>query len=157
VNRLLASGTNPCAQDDNGMTAMHHASARGHISIVRFLLPYVQSASTIDPKDHLGQSPLDLAMNNNQGSVVALLVFNSAQDMYKADKAKKLLELSIRMGSPAAIRKIIGMKHDINMQDEECGRTPLLWSLWRHSRVASPLMLENDSSGSGCGIPKMMS
>ena len=88
---------------------------------------------------------------------MALLVFNGAQDMYKADKAKKLLELSIQMRSPAAIRKIIGIKHDINMQDEECGRTPLLWSLWRHSRVASPLMLENGSSGSRCGIPKMMS
>ncbi|KAF8250927.1 ankyrin, partial [Wilcoxina mikolae CBS 423.85] len=90
--------------------------------------------------DSEGKSPLNLAIENNDGATVALLIFNGAKD--SNDQAKKLLELSIRHGSPAAVKAMLNKGEEINFRDAETGRTPLHWSVWRDSREGSRLLLD---------------
>ncbi|KAF8537728.1 ankyrin repeat-containing domain protein [Trichophaea hybrida] len=140
VGQLLKRQTNnPESQDCYGRTAMHYASARGYTSVTRILCS-LQASKSIDIHDNEGKSPLDLAIENNYGATVALLIFNGAKD--SNDQAKKLLELSIRHGSPAAVKAMLNKGEEINFRDTETGRTPLHWSVWRDSREGSRLLLK---------------
>ncbi|KAF8531434.1 ankyrin repeat-containing domain protein, partial [Trichophaea hybrida] len=78
VTQLLKHNASILIQDYYGRTALHYASMGGHTSIVRTLSLYDQSS--IDINDRNGKSPLNLAIENDAGSVVALLFFYGAKD-----------------------------------------------------------------------------
>jgi len=138
VAQLLEKKANPNAQDCHGRTAMHYASMRGHTSVIRVLL-HARLNHSIDIEDKDGKSPLNLAMEGNNGAAVALLIFNGAKD--PDNDAKRNLEVSLRSGSSAAVKAKMDTREDINSRDNETGRTPLHWSIWRDSREGLKLLL----------------
>ena len=140
VGQLLERKANPDIQDCHGRTALHYASMRGYTSVVRALCVSPQASKSIDIQDRESKTPLDLAIENNHGATVALLIFNGAKD--SNDHAKKLLELSILHGSPAAVKAMLNKGEEINFKDEEAGRIPLHWSIWRDSREGIRLLLD---------------
>lgn len=138
VAQLLSSGAKVDILDNDGRTAIHHASIRGHTSINHILCSRTEVSGVVDMRDNTGQSPLDLAINNNDGATVALLIFYGAKDSDNY-ATKSLLEKSIRYGSPAAVKSMSPTSQYIN--SKENGRTPLHWSTWRDSREGIRVLL----------------
>lgn len=59
----------------NGKTALHFASEKGHIGVVDFLL---KNGANVDKLDAVGQSSVYMAAVNNRLSVVQLLIEQGA-------------------------------------------------------------------------------
>ena len=130
ITRLSKADANPRVQDrpDN----IHHAAKRNDTLALHSQLIHDQMKEV--NKNENDDSALKLAIQNNSGAAVGLLVFYGAND--PEGKAKKLLRWSIRLGSFAAIKAA----SDINIKDSDYGRTPLHWAVWRGSRPTLELL-----------------
>lgn len=72
VRELLASGANPCAQDDNGWTPLHFA-AQNYLPEIAALL--IQHGAAVDAQDTHGNTPLSRAVfdSRGRGEIIAVL------------------------------------------------------------------------------------
>ena len=70
VKRLLASGANVNAKNNDGETPLHWASGEGHAGMVKRLLA---SGANVNAKNKYGQTPLHVASYNGQAEVVKIL------------------------------------------------------------------------------------
>ncbi|KAF8429160.1 ankyrin repeat protein, partial [Tirmania nivea] len=72
VQKLVHSGTDANVRDMEGMTALHRASANGHVDIVRFLacVPGI----IVSSPDANHSTALHLAAHSGHARVVALLL-----------------------------------------------------------------------------------
>ncbi|XP_045318992.1 ankyrin repeat domain-containing protein 54 isoform X3 [Leopardus geoffroyi] len=71
VQQLLEDGTDPCAADDKGRTALHFASCNGNDRIVQLLLDH---GADPNQRDGLGNTPLHLAACTNHVPVITTLL-----------------------------------------------------------------------------------
>ncbi|XP_066497581.1 ankyrin repeat domain-containing protein 54 isoform X2 [Hoplias malabaricus] len=76
VRRLLQGGTDPCAADDKGRTALHFSSCNGNDSIVQLLLSHHADPNQ---RDSLGNTPLHLAACTNHVPVITTLLRGGAR------------------------------------------------------------------------------
>ncbi|KAK2829397.1 hypothetical protein Q7C36_017387 [Tachysurus vachellii] len=76
VRRLLQDGTDPCAADDKGRTALHFSSCNGNESIVQLLLSH---GADPNQRDSLGNTPLHLAACTNHVPVITTLLRGGAR------------------------------------------------------------------------------
>ena len=136
--QLLRGNADPCRRDKYGRTAMHYSALRNDTSTLHALLLHEKVSKVINAPDKYNESPLDLAIKQNAGSAVALLVFYGAED--KKGSARELLKLSARGGSFAAVKVLL----DKNSKDSKYGRTPLHWAVWRGEEAAAELLLQKD-------------
>ena len=72
VARLLATGADPNARDDNGWTPLHFASQENSAEIVRAL---IAAGAKLDARDSYGNTALCTAVfaSRGDGAVIALL------------------------------------------------------------------------------------
>ncbi|KFW87340.1 Ankyrin repeat domain-containing protein 54, partial [Manacus vitellinus] len=76
VQQLLEDGTDPCAADDKGRTALHFASCNGNDHIVQLLLDH---GADPNQRDGLGNTPLHLAACTNHVPVITMLLRGGAR------------------------------------------------------------------------------
>uniref|UniRef100_A0AAA9T479 Ankyrin repeat domain-containing protein 54 n=1 Tax=Bos taurus TaxID=9913 RepID=A0AAA9T479_BOVIN len=76
VQQLLEEGTDPCAADDKGRTALHFASCNGNDQIVQLLLDH---GADPNQRDGLGNTPLHLAACTNHAPVITTLLRGGAR------------------------------------------------------------------------------
>ncbi|KAM6306935.1 LOW QUALITY PROTEIN: ankyrin repeat domain-containing protein 54-like [Podargus strigoides] len=76
VQQLLEDGTDPCATDDKGRTALHFASCNGNDHIVQLLLDH---GADPNQRDGLGNTPLHLANCTNHVPVITTLLRGGAR------------------------------------------------------------------------------
>ncbi|XP_053110050.1 ankyrin repeat domain-containing protein 54 isoform X3 [Hemicordylus capensis] len=76
VQQLLEDGTDPCAADDKGRTALHFASCNGNNHIVQLLLDH---GADPNQRDGLGNTPLHLAACTNHVPVITTLLRGGAR------------------------------------------------------------------------------
>ncbi|KAM9637642.1 ankyrin repeat domain-containing protein 54 isoform 1-T1 [Morphnus guianensis] len=76
VQQLLEDGTDPCAADDKGRTALHFASCNGNDHIVQLLLDH---GADPNQRDGLGNTPLHLAACTNHVPVITTLLRGGAR------------------------------------------------------------------------------
>ena len=62
-NRLVAEGIDVSSADEKGRTALHFASAKGHLRMVEAL---VKAGADVNKLDHIGNTPLHLASCTNK-------------------------------------------------------------------------------------------
>uniref|UniRef100_A0A667GLU2 Ankyrin repeat domain-containing protein 54 n=1 Tax=Lynx canadensis TaxID=61383 RepID=A0A667GLU2_LYNCA len=74
--QLLEDGTDPCAADDKGRTALHFASCNGNDRIVQLLLDH---GADPNQRDGLGNTPLHLAACTNHVPVITTLLRGGAR------------------------------------------------------------------------------
>ena len=63
VRRLLSTGLDVSAADEKGRTALHFASAKGHLEMVERL---IREGADVNRLDHVGNTPLHLAACTNK-------------------------------------------------------------------------------------------
>ncbi len=106
-------------QDDQGMTALHHASARGDAATVQVLLD--RGAAT-DIQDNEGRTPLLRAVDAGHTAVVALLAQRSAdifiQDTQGNSPLTLILQADASLVTAALTRETVA-------QRDQNGYTPL--------------------------------
>nr|XP_025968379.1 ankyrin repeat domain-containing protein 54 isoform X2 [Dromaius novaehollandiae] len=76
TQQLLEDGTDPCAADDKGRTALHFASCNGNDHIVQLLLDH---GADPNQRDGLGNTPLHLAACTNHVPVITTLLRGGAR------------------------------------------------------------------------------
>uniref|UniRef100_UPI00398F0B2C ankyrin repeat domain-containing protein 54 isoform X2 n=1 Tax=Pristiophorus japonicus TaxID=55135 RepID=UPI00398F0B2C len=76
VSQLLEGGTDPCAADDKGRTALHFASCNGNSSVVQLLLDH---GADPNQRDGLGNTALHLAACTNHVPVITTLLRGGAR------------------------------------------------------------------------------
>ena len=108
---LLESGANPSAQDEDGWTALHFASTKGHAELVQLLLHHRADHGI---KDNDGFTPLHEAARNNHTMVVDLLIGAGADVDVRVINAS---ELRVLFKVPRVFATAI-----------KTGRSPLHWA-----------------------------
>ena len=70
LTRLVAEGIDVSTADEKGRTALHFASAKGHLRMVETL---IKAGADVNKLDHIGNTPLHLASCTNKvGSLVVV-------------------------------------------------------------------------------------
>lgn len=82
VDGLVAEGIDVSTADEKGRTALHFASAKGHLRMVETL---IKAGADVNKLDHIGNTPLHLASCTNKLPVVTLLI-KSGSDVSKMDR-----------------------------------------------------------------------
>ena len=70
ARKALSLGIDPSAADYDLRTALHVASAEGHVKLVRLLL---DNGAQVGLKDRWGKTPLDEAKDNKHEEIIKLL------------------------------------------------------------------------------------
>jgi ankyrin repeat protein len=92
VIRLLETGANPGAQDDNGWSPLHFAAQAGSDAITRIL---ITAGATIDLRDSNGNTPLWKAVFSSRGNgAVIKLLRDAGADPY-AENASGVAPLAL--------------------------------------------------------------
>ena len=94
VIKLLASGLDPGAADDDGWTPLHFAVQNGSSEILQLLL---EAGAAVDPCDKHGNTPLSNAVFNydeEDGTIIKLLRANGANPRIKNAYGVSPLELA---------------------------------------------------------------
>ena len=86
LSLLLPKVSSVVARTPRGDTALHLSAAHGHYDIVD-LLCKVSTGTAIEERNNAGQTPLYVAVDNNQAHVVALLLEKGAK-VNAADNAR---------------------------------------------------------------------
>ena len=102
-------------------TALHSASFRGHIEVVRSLLKY---GVDVDPRGYMAMSPLHFASLYGHLDVVRCLLEHDADANFQDDEYRTPLSLAVVEGHLEIVRLLLENNADISTQDED-GMTPL--------------------------------
>ena len=89
---LLASGANPKLACDSGFTPMHYAAAYGHLHMVVMLNQFDPSLCHL--VDEMGQTPLHVASQQDNPTIVSLLLREGADPRATDHTGKTALELA---------------------------------------------------------------
>ena len=89
---LLASGANPKLACDSGFTPMHYAAAYGHLHMVVMLNQFDPSLCHL--VDEMGQTPLHVASQQGNPTIVSLLLREGADPRATDYTGKTALELA---------------------------------------------------------------
>lgn len=111
VCSLLEKGAALQSKDSNGRTALHRASANGHVGLARFLLEKGADVSQVDEDK---ATPLHLASRSGQESAARLLLENGA-DICATDKfGRTALHLAVQQGHEAVVLMLLERGSDVN-------------------------------------------
>lgn len=123
----------------NGTTALHMASAFGHVNLVRYL---IAQGANVNAIDNHGVTPLELATNNNHGNTVKVLIENGGYIRSKILDEPGPLHIAVINGSVEEIERLMEQGNvEIDSLAPPEGRTALfLASLKGHSVIVEYLI-----------------
>lgn len=133
--------------DEHGMTALSWAAKNGQAEAVKLLLG--RPEVNVDVQARNGWTPLWFAANNDEVTVVQLLLDFGARTDIKLDDGSSLYHAMAQWGSCA--RAVMGLflnsgKLDVESKDLS-GRTPLLWAVQSGREDTVKLLLELGKAG----------
>jgi len=121
VQELVKRGVDPSSSDYDKRTALHLASAEGHLNVVTWLVGVAKV--DVNPLDRFGHSPLVEAKENLHDDVFNYLLQQGARAKGSDVTVHHLLKASAT-GDVEEIKKLIALGVDVNTQDYD-GRTAL--------------------------------
>ena len=128
IETLLATGVDPNARGDRGMSPLHFAARRGYLGVIETLL-----AAGADPnaRGDGGKTPLHEAARGRRVEALKALLAAGANVNARDDNDSSPLFLAIFNGSVEAVKALIQAGADLNSQDH-WGRTPLHMAAWHN-------------------------
>lgn len=120
---VIAQGYDRLAKRHAGWRCLHHAAARGDVSVV---ISALRDGVPIDARTDSGGTPLMLAAANGRLPVIQILVMRQAGlDLTNANPGATALYSATRRRHPAAVRALLRLGASVDVPDDN-GRTPLL-------------------------------
>lgn len=122
VQFLLERRANPLARDSSfGLTALHHAVARGNYEMTKMLL---KAGANLEAKDKQGQTALHKTTAQENTFLMALLLKEGANLEAKTNKGCTALHLAVHANNLSVVVFLLQSGADINARNNK-GMTPL--------------------------------
>jgi len=129
------------------ITGLHLTAKFGLLYLSQELLSRPREKSDIpaDSPDSYGRTPLSLAAEHGQESVVKFLVERNDVDANLKDKQGRTPLSWAAGGGHAAVVKLLVERHDVDADSkDEDGRTPLSWASWNGNAEMAKLVTERN-------------
>uniref|UniRef100_A0A1I8G0B9 ANK_REP_REGION domain-containing protein n=1 Tax=Macrostomum lignano TaxID=282301 RepID=A0A1I8G0B9_9PLAT len=118
VQQLIAKGADIHERDALGWTALHRATANGHIAAL------LNAGALVDLPSGTGCSPLYAASQEGHVAVVEHLIGAGADAKRRNNDGSTALHVASWCGRTAVVQSLIDAKVDVDAQDDS-GKTPL--------------------------------
>ena len=139
VENLLKSGSRIDHQDNEGRTALHWATIRGHLEIAKLLSEH----SNINLQDDLHKTPLLLAIEYDQYDTAAYLLTLSTIKINHRDHAgNTALHWAVHANSQKLTELLLNHKVQIDTPNN-FGSTPLMWAAKNGNMALVNLLLDH--------------
>ena len=116
----IDQGADIDAQDEDGFTALHHASIAGDTDMVEFL---IKNCATIDLKDENGCTPLLVVAQEEREAAVATLIEHGA-DVNASVNSWTALHYAALLNNPHIVDMLVNNSAKVNLKNPD-GWTPL--------------------------------
>ena len=137
VKRLLDSGANPNAEDDEGETALHWAAINGRLEIAKILLSAGADINAAD--NYYGATALIYAARDRHAEIVKLLLSTGTNPNVARDDGTTALMMAVFNKNVEIVKILLTAGANPNATDED-GKTALYKAEWkRHAEVISIL------------------
>jgi ankyrin repeat protein len=123
IERLLKSGANVNAQQDDGATALQWAAYRGDAALVERLL---KAGAKVNLANRNGATPLWLASMRGDAAVIRALLKGGADANEALPLGRRPLMLAARSGQVDAVLALLERGADLNAAEEARGTTALM-------------------------------
>ncbi|KAG2484151.1 hypothetical protein HYH03_017032 [Edaphochlamys debaryana] len=139
LRRVLASGVDVDARDEDGTTALHFAAAHGHVEAVRVLLAAGASKDAARPD---GATPLFFAAwYGHTDTVVELLSVRPDIDACREDGINPLMAAAMH-GHLDTVRVLVAAGANLEARDRCKGKTAREWAKrMGHKKIAQLLKI----------------
>ncbi|KAE8878125.1 hypothetical protein PF005_g14068 [Phytophthora fragariae] len=124
LQKLLDSGVNLDAKDEDERTPLHWASATGRLDVAEFLLE--QAKASVNVQDDAGWTPLMSAASAGHGDIVGLLLSKGADANLANENGQ--IPLHYHRGRQEIVELLLDYTRDVNQADN-IGSTPLMRAL----------------------------
>lgn len=135
----LERGADPGERAADGSTALHWATYRGDLELMRLLLA---RGAAVDAANDFGATPLSIAAVDADPAVIKLLLdAGAAADRRNADNESALMVVA-RAGNVESARLLIEHGADVNAAESVAGQTALMWAAAQRHPDMVRLLLE---------------
>ena len=142
VREFLTKGAEVNAQDSNGLTPLHYATAHGHTTMTELLLTHGADANAESSQQ--GLTPMDSAITNHHKAIVELLLKYGADANAKLNSSgTRPLHLAVMRGLKDIVELLIAHGADVNAKEDSEGKTPLHFAVmqpWASKDLAELLL-----------------
>ncbi|XP_077539796.1 uncharacterized protein LOC144152401 isoform X2 [Haemaphysalis longicornis] len=125
-------------QDNESRSPLHLAAARGHLSIVQFLL---RAQARVDALDSEGKTPLMKAVEGHHLEVARCLLEQRANPDVPDQNLDTALHLALTTGRPEMAMLLVQFEADVSARNKE-GMSPLYMAVVQHHLDVARLLLE---------------
>jgi ankyrin repeat protein len=126
VRSLLKSGADVNAAQGDGMTALHHAAARGDDQMVDVLL---YAGANLQATSRLGgYTPLHLASQRGHSTTIERLVKAGADPNHPTSTGTTALMFASASGHVQAVKQLVAHKADVNAKERANDQTALMFA-----------------------------
>lgn len=125
-------------QDNESRSPLHLAAARGHLSIVQFLL---RAQARVDALDSEGKTPLMKAVEGHHLEVARCLLEQRANPDVPDQNLDTALHLALSTGRPEMAMLLVQFEADVSARNKE-GMSPLYMAVVQHHLDVARILLD---------------
>lgn len=140
IHRCMSSGYCDVDQTDSkGRSALHWATARGHLNVVSVLVTLYHAS--IDLLTQESETPLIIAVLTNNLEMVRLLISYGAYLQHTNNQGASALHLAAGFGYTSIVRELLSQGAWIELEDNE-GESPLFYAVRESHQHVVKLLLD---------------
>lgn len=156
LKTLLVAGANINKRDDYNLTPLHHASMRGNIRLVQYLVQ--QPNIVLNCPDKQGSTPLHIAATYGHVEVVKILMEAKVNVRLKDNQGQSALHRAAQEGCPEIIELILesldeSERSQIVREEDDEGNTPLILSVEAGNNEGVGIFMEKTDSATFINTP----
>lgn len=139
IKNLIKMGLNVNERSGKGETALHLASAKGSLALVRTLC---QAGAAVDAQDDDGTSALMITLRNSKEDISTFLLHNGADPQLKDKEGRTALHYAVEGGCARSVTNLLIAGASMDEQDNK-GNTPIFAASLNNKPAVLQMLVEN--------------